>query len=74
MLGEESTWEKSPMFKLLTVLNSGYTAGVRVQVGLMSEFFNTASIRNLHFISPSEAGESQLQFTGCDHGNCCGDL
>ncbi len=46
------------MFKLLNILNNGYTAGVRVQVGLMSSFFNTASIRNLHFISPSEAGES----------------
>ena len=45
------------MFKLLATLNSGYTAGVRVQVGLMSDFINTASIRNLHFITPSEAGE-----------------
>ena len=29
MLGEESGWEKSPVFRLVQIMCSGYVAGVR---------------------------------------------
>ena len=57
MLGEECKWETSPIFKLLLVLASGYSSGVRVQLGTMKDFYSTASIKNLSFVDPSEASE-----------------
>lgn len=58
--GEETHWERSPIFKLLLILASGYSSGVRVKLGVMKEFFSTASIKNLSFIDPSEAGKSHF--------------
>lgn len=55
MLGEETQWEHSPIFKLLLILKSGYSSGVRVKVGYMSDFFSTASIKKLNFLDPSYA-------------------
>lgn len=57
MLGtDESQWERSPILKLLLVLASGYSSGVRIKLGSMKEFFSTASIKKLNFVDPSEAG------------------
>ena len=55
--GEESRWERSPVFKLLNILASGYSSGVRVKLGRMKDFLTTASVKKLNFIDPSEAGE-----------------
>ena len=60
--GEESRWERSPIFKLLNILASGYNAGVRVRLGRMKDFLSTASVKKLNFINPSEAG-------GCGWGD-----
>ena len=49
-------WEHSSVLKLLTTLASGYTAGVRIQLGYVQDFLTTSSICNLHFIKASEAG------------------
>jgi phosphorylase kinase alpha/beta subunit len=56
MLGEESVWEKSPVFRLAQTMCSGYFAGVRVQVGLMTDYLDTASVKQIHFINPAKAG------------------
>ncbi len=55
--GEESQWDHSPIFKLLLILASGYSSGVRVKLGNMKEFFSTASIKKLNFVDPSVASK-----------------
>ena len=55
MIGVEAEWDHSPIFKLLHILASGYSSGVRIQLGFMKEFFNTASIKKLNFVDPSVA-------------------
>lgn len=60
MLGEESLWEQSPIFKLLHVLSSGYSSGVHVKLGLMRDFFSTASVKDLDFIEPSVASKLNM--------------
>ena len=57
MLGEETQWERAPILKLLNILASGYSTGVRVKLGLMNDFFSTASIKKLNFIDTQEASE-----------------
>lgn len=55
MMGDEGTWDKSPMFRLAQTFVSGYIAGVRVQVGVVADFWDTASVKQLHFIDPVKA-------------------
>lgn len=55
MLGAEDEWDHSPIFKLLNILASGYSSGVRIKLGSMKEFFSTASIKKLNFVDPSFA-------------------
>ena len=50
-------WEHSSVVKLLTTLASGYTAGVRIQLGYLQDFINTSSVCKLHFLKASEAGK-----------------
>ena len=57
MVGEISMWEHSSVVKLLTTLASGYTAGVRIQLGYLQDFINTSSVCKLHFLKASEAGK-----------------
>jgi phosphorylase kinase alpha/beta subunit len=55
MMGKEGTWDKSPVFRLTQALVAGYIAGVRVQVGVMADYLDTASVKQLHFIDPVKA-------------------
>ncbi len=55
--GGEGQWERSPILKLLNILASGYSSGVRVKLGKMKDFLNTACVKKLSFINPSEAGK-----------------
>ena len=55
MLGGDTQWEHSPIYKLLLILASGYSSGVRVKLGTMKDFFSTASMKKLNFIEPSDA-------------------
>ena len=65
MVGEVSLWEQSSVVKLLTTLASGYTAGVRIQLGHLQDFINTSSVCKLHFIKTSEAGTCMLVLGEC---------
>ena len=60
MVGDMKLWEHSSVVKLLTTLASGYTAGVRIQLGHIQDFVNTSSVCKLHFIKASEAGELSM--------------
>ena len=55
--GGEGQWERSPILKLLNILASGYSSGVRVKLGRMRDFLSTACVKKLNFIDPAEAGE-----------------
>ena len=57
MLGGDTAWEHSPIYKLLLILASGYSSGVRVKLGTMKDFFSTASMKKLNFVDPSDAGK-----------------
>jgi hypothetical protein len=57
MVGEIGMWEHSSVVKLLTTLASGYTAGVRIQLGYLQDFINTSSVCKLHFLKASESGK-----------------
>ena len=57
MVGETGMWEHSSVVKLLTTLASGYTAGVRIQLGFLQDVINTSSVCKLHFLKASEAGK-----------------
>ena len=60
MVGDMKLWEHSSVVKLVTTLASGYTAGVRIQLGHIQDFVNTSSVCKLHFIKASEAGELSM--------------
>lgn len=50
MLGELSSWEKSPMFRLLLEIKSGYTNGVRCKCRLYPIFLSNFLFFNILFL------------------------
>uniref|UniRef100_A0A1X7VMW5 Phosphorylase b kinase regulatory subunit n=1 Tax=Amphimedon queenslandica TaxID=400682 RepID=A0A1X7VMW5_AMPQE len=50
MLGQEDSWDSSPVFKLLRNINSGYMNGVRLHLGNFSDFLSTCCEINMTFL------------------------
>ena len=65
MVGEIGMWEHSSVVKLLTTLASGYTAGVRIQLGYLQDVVATSSVCKLHFLKTSEAGKIESRSSFC---------
>lgn len=55
MLGDWATIDKSPVYRLLTTLSSGYTSGASIQVGSLSDFTPTSCIKSLDFLDTKVA-------------------
>eukprot|EP00731_Ephydatia_muelleri_P030533 Em0022g47a len=57
MLGDWATIDKSPVYRLLHTLSSGYTAGTSIQVGSLSDFIPTSCITKLDFLDTKVASK-----------------